>query len=88
MKCLTALFNKTSQIYISKRDFVETDDNRIFYWFYGEAAGYKEDRLYFYKGGIVYFRDYNEPDYSSRDEDGSLTSATNEKYVVFYRKET
>jgi hypothetical protein len=88
LKCLSVLFNNASQLYLSDKDFVETDDERIFYWIFGEGAGYREDRLYFYKGGIVYTRDYNEPDFSSRDEDGYPTRAINEKYVIFYRKET
>ncbi|WP_461255513.1 hypothetical protein [Treponema sp. R80B11-R83G3] len=87
LKCLTVLFNRASRINLEPKNFIETDDERIIYWFFGEGAGYKEDRLYFYKGGIVYTRDYNEPYFSSQDEDGYPTRAINEKYVVFFKKE-
>ena len=87
LKCLSVLF-KASQLYLEDKNFIETDDERIFYWIYGEGAGYREDRLYFYKGGIVYTRNYNTPDFSSQDEDGYPTRAINEKYIIFYRKET
>jgi len=88
LKCLSVLFNDASSIFLSKLDFVETDDGRIFYWFFGEGAGYKEEKLYFYKGGIAYTLDENKPDFSSEDEDGYPTRAINEKYVIFFKKET
>ncbi|WP_461246685.1 hypothetical protein [Treponema sp. R6D11] len=87
LKCLTVLFSGASRINLQPKNFIETDDERIFYWIFGEGAGYKEDRLYFYKGGIVYTRDYNEPDFSSRDENDYPTRAINEKYVIFFKKE-
>jgi len=88
LKCLSVLFKEASSIFLSKIDFVETDDGRVFYWFFGEGAGYKEEKLYFYKGGIAYTLDQNKPDFSSLDEDDYPTRATNEKYVIFFKKET
>jgi len=88
LKCLSVLFGKARQLDLEDKNFIETDDKRIFYWIYGEGAGFREDILYFYKGGIVYIRNHNKPDFSSLDEDDYPTRSINEKYVLFFKKET
>jgi len=87
LKCLTICFSISLYDNYTAQEFVETDDGRIIYWIAGEAAGYTDIRFYFYKGGIAYTYDKNEPDYSSLDEDDYPTKTRYDKYVVFFRKE-
>jgi hypothetical protein len=83
LKCLTLLFSEAYSIKESAIDFIETDNERVFYWLFGEGAGYTDVRFFFHKGGIVYCRDHS----SYGMEDGEAKNIVYEEYVVFFKKE-
>jgi len=89
LKCLTILFSEASHICIyniSASDFIETDNERIFYWANGEGPGYIDIRLYFYKNGIAFNCDCVYANLSVY-EDGEMRTVY-ERHVIFFRKET
>ena len=60
-------------------DFIETSVSEPFYWTYGEGAGFKEEKFWFYKGGIAISYEA-----SSFDMDDESTKYI--KYVIFLKK--
>ncbi len=60
-------------------DFVETTEEKPFYWSLGESAGYTESIFYFYKNGIAFT--YAQVRYTPDEAKEQIL-----KYVVFFRK--
>ena len=54
-------------------DFIEVSSTEPFFWSYGEAAGFKERKFWFYKGGIAVSYEEARPE-------------SYVKYVVFLKK--
>lgn len=58
-KCLSVKYSNLSNIVVKENsrnwtlDFIETSSNEPFFWTYGEGAGFKERKFWFYKGGIA-----------------------------------
>jgi len=76
-------FNNPFTYKIQQYDFIETNDNEPFYWLFGEASGYIEIKVFFYKGGIAFY--YNKALGYYIDEDVGYKSDL-QKYIIFLEK--
>ena len=77
-KCLSVNYRYLTNITNSSPsnnilDFIEVSSTEPFFWSYGEAAGFKERKFWFYKGGIAVSYEEARPE-------------SYVKYVVFLKK--
>lgn len=64
-------------------DFVETSMSEPFYWIYGDGFGFKEERFWFYKGGIAVSC---EADIITYVGEPRTKKTYRYKYTIFYKK--
>ena len=70
-----------------KFNFIETLDNEPFWWIYGEGAGFSEERLFFYEGGIAFTYEFSGGIWG---ENAGVRERIGEryiKYVTFFRRD-
>lgn len=87
-KCLSVNYRYLTNITNSSPsnnilDFIEVSSTEPFFWSYGEGAGFKERKFWFYKGGIAV--SYEKKSYEF-DANHDVKEENYIKYVVFLKK--
>ncbi len=83
IRALHRIYAENSRVGDFDLYFVETQADTPFHWTFGEGVGFREVRLFFYKGGIALTFEENGVEFN---DDREVTAETSLKYVVYFTK--